>query len=931
VPTLQQIIEADADASLPAPTERDAALDLAPYRNFLKVEKHRLRLRHRAGAGGREICRGHATIIDALLHNLWRRAKQSLSPQAQREFPPLALVALGGYGRGELNPKSDLDVMLLHYGQVVASVRPLPHLSKMIEFILMPLYDLGFKVGHSVRTIEDCVQLANRDMQTKTSLIEARLIVGDEKLFVKFQKAIVSRCVENHVDAYIRARIGDQATRRNKFGNSPTMQEPNVKNGCGGLRDFQNLCWMAFFKHRTRSLEELQEREFITAVEAKRLEAAYDFLLRVRNELHCQTERATDVLAKGLQPALAGKLGFTDRSPRRRLEAFMREYYHHSRNIYLITRTVEERLALLPKAGALPAIRNLIRRPFARPREQTVDGFLLREGQIHPGSGRVFRDQPRRLMRVFLHAQKRGMKLHPDTVQMIRHQLYLVDRKFLRDTHVRNTFLEILNQRGNVSRWLRAMHEVGLLGKYLPEFGKMTCLVQHEYYHQYTADEHTLICLEQLDQIWESKDPLHASYAEMFQTIERPFILYLALLLHDSGKALNTGNHSETGALLATKAAHRLGLDGATTHSLQILIEHHLLMAQISQRRDLEDPAVIRHFAAQIQSAENLRMLTLHTFADSQATSDQLWNGFKESLLWQLHHKTMAELTGATAFIQAEARQRELLAEEVNRLQPDNVSEEEQNVHFQALPARYYQIHPAREIVLDLTLVHRFMAHQLSADPDQPLQPVVAWHNEPDRGYTSAKVCTWDRAGLFGIMAGSFAAAGVNILSAQVFTHEDDIVLDTFYVTDARGGGTVGREDREKFESILLKALTKGSVDFRTLIARLKTARPLYQSLEGEAMPVRVNFDNQSSEERTVIEIESEDRLGLLYVISDALTELGLNIYLAKILTEKGAAIDSFYVTEPGGLKITDLHRQEAIDKKLHGALEAMETWKNTP
>ena len=924
MPTLLEKIEANAAARLVLPAGAAPAQELARFKNFLKVEFHRLKILHRAGAGGREVCRGRAAVMDILIRYLWNGAKCTLSAQAQKEFPPLALVAIGGYGRAELNPHSDIDFMFLHDGQVVAGTKPLPYLAKLMDGILYPLWDLGFKVGHSVRSIADCVQVANSDVQSKTSLIEARLVVGDARLFARFQKTLLAKCVEGQESAYIAARLQDQAARHEKFGNSASMQEPNIKNGCGGLRDYQNLHWLAFFKYRTRSLEEMQQREFITPAERKQLEAAYDFLLGVRNELHYQISRPVDILTKSLQPVVATHLGYQDRSPSKRLERFMRDLYTHSRNIFLITRTLEERLALLPKPQALASIRRLIRGSFPQPQEQLLDGFKLVAGQILPGGNRVFHDQPRRLMRVFLHAQQRGLKLHPDAAQLLRKELALVDRAFLHDSHVRETFLEILNQRGNVARVVRAMHEVGMLGRYLPEFGKLTCLVQHEFYHQYTADEHTLVCLEQLDRAWEGAAAPLANYAVIFQEVERPFVLYLALLLHDAGKAVNTGHHAEVGGQLALRVARRLGLDGATSHSLRLLIEHHLTMTQVSQRRDLDDPAVIRAFAAQIQSAENLRMLTLHTFADSQATSDKLWNGFKDSLLWQLHHKTMLALCGGTDFIRAEERQRELLAQEIVRLLPRSFDPDEVHAHFATLPARYFQIHPVKDILTDLTLAHRFMHHQL-AEEEKALEPVILWHNEPDRGYTCAKVCTWDRAGLFSIMAGSFSASGINILSAQIFTRSDGIVLDTFYVVDARTGSPVHREEREAFERLLLRALTEEGIDFRGLIARQKSVRPLYQSLEGERLPTRIAFDNQTSETRTVIDIETEDRLGLLYAVSEVLTELQLDIFLAKISTERGAAIDSFYVCEPEGHKVESLDRQRLIEERLRAALALLD------
>jgi [protein-PII] uridylyltransferase len=906
-------IEADAAARLPLPPGRQATQELARYKAFLKVETHRIKMSHRAGGGGLEICRARAAMLDAMLRHLWDTAKEGLSEQARKEFPQLTLVAIGGYGRAELNPHSDIDFMFLHDRQVAVR-RPLPHLSKIIDGLLYPLWDIGLKVGHSVRTIEDCVKEANNDMQSKTSLIESRVVAGDSELFSKFEKVLVAKCVNKHVEEYIAMRLEDQRARHIKFGNSACMQEPNIKSGCGGLRDYQNLLWMAYFKYRTRSLLELQGHELISENERKQLEAAYDFLLRVRTEMHYHINRGMDVLSKSLQPAIAHNLGYTERSPSKRIERFMRHLYTHSRNIFRITRIVEQRLALLPRPKKL-SLRSFLPGGQNRPNEP-IDGFKIVEGEIQAAGPRVFRDQPRRLMRLFLYAQQRGLEIHPDLAQKVRNQLALVDRAFLSDEHVRETFLTILGQRGSVARVLRAMHETDFLGKYLPEFGRMTCLVQHEFYHQYTADEHTLMCLEQLDRIWEAKDAPYKEYVSLFQKLERPFLLYLALLLHDVGKPDGHGNHAMVSAELALRCAKRLGLDGSATHTLCLLIENHLLMASTSQRRDLDDPAVIRRFAKQIQNSETLTLLTLHTFVDSQATSDKLWNGFKDSLLWSLYHKTVELMAGGTEFVRAEEKQRELLMEEVQRQMPPSLTEEELRAHFGSLPPRYFQIHSAREVLGDLLLAHQFMRLQTS-DQENPLTPVIYWHDQPDRACNAVKVCTWDRAGLFWKIAGSLSAAGLNILSAQIFTRSDGIVLDTFYVQDARSGNPAGTDQREAFEDVIKQALIGEELDFHALIARRKITRPAYQAYVGERIASRIGFDNESSDTRTVIEVETEDRIGLLYAISQQLSELELDISAAKISTERGAAIDSFYVRETDGTKVVAVERQRGITQKL--------------
>ncbi len=917
-------IEEVARKRLSLPPNAGAAEKLACYKGFLKVETHRLKMHHNRGGEGHLICAGRATVVDVLLEHLWDTARSGMSAQAQKEFPPLALVAIGGYGRAELNPHSDIDFMFLHDGQVAAN-RALPYLSKVIDGVLYPLWDIGLKVGHSVRSIDDCVKVANSDMQSKTSLIESRLVAGDAQLFARFQKTLVAKCVEGFEDKYIAARLQDQAERRAKFGDSACMQEPNIKNGCGGLRDFQNLLWMSFFKYHTRSLHDLQEREFVTAAERKQLEEAYDFLLRARTELHYHVNRPIDSLSKNLQPAVARGMGYLERSPSQRIERFMRVLYTHMRNIFIITRTLEQRMALSPESSSRLSLRHWLPKRSRTP--DPVDGFIFMDGEIRAASKHIFRDSPRRLMRVFLHAQQRRMKLHPDLAQLIRNQISLVDRSFLNDEQVREAFLTILSRRGEVSPILRVMHEVNLLGKYIPEFGQLTCLVQHEFYHQYAADEHTLYCLEQLDRIWETKDELYAQYSPLFQSLVNPGLLYFALLLHDVGKSQKhkKGEHPVVSAQMAMKAAKRLRLEGPAAHTLQVLIENHLLMASVSQRRDLEDPAVIRHFARRIENVETLNLLTLLTFADSQGTSDKLWNGFKDALLWQLHSKTKAFFSGAAEPADLEIKQRESLQAEVRELTAGTYPAEEVEAHFAALPEWYFQTRKANDIVDDLNLVHRFM-RQLISEQDRALAPVTSWRDEPERGHNTVKVCTWDRAGLFCKIAGSLSATGLNILSARIFTRADGIALDSFFVNDARTGNLASREQHDEFAELLKRILMGEDMDLPALIARRITVRPAYQAYVGEHMPTQIHFDNEVFDSRTLIEIQTEDRLGLLYAISQTFTELSLDISGARIVTERGAAIDSFYLSELDGGKVESPERRKLIERGLRQAIQRLGT-----
>jgi [protein-PII] uridylyltransferase len=923
MPTLLEKIEASAAARLVLPAGTLPRQELARYKNFLKVETHRLKILHRAGADGREICRARSVIMDLVLRYILEGVKQASPQLARASSPVLTLVAIGGYGRAELNPHSDIDIMFLHESDMVSEGKAHPALAELVDGTLYTLWDLGLKIGHSVRSIDDCVKVANNDMQSNTSLIEARRIIGEEALFDRFNSAVLAKCVLGYDSEYIQMRLEDQAARRMKYGNSAFMQEPNVKNGCGGLRDYQNLLWMAYFKYRTRTLAELEEREMISASERKQLDRAYGYLLRVRNELHYFLNRPSDVLGRSLQPNIAANLGWHDRSPGKRLEEFMGEFYSHTRNIDLITRTVEQRLALFPPPKRLLSFaRDIFHSHSEKDRETIVDGLKFSDGEIRAASPGIFRDSPKRLMRVFLHMQQKGLKLHPATAQLIRNQLSLVNNSFRSDPHVRATFLEILDQRGSVAPILRSMHEVGLLGKFLPEFGRLTCLVQLEFYHQYTADEHTLMCVEKLDQIWYAKTPPLNAYADISREVENPYLLYLALLLHDSGKAFRTGHHEEIGGRLAQNVSRRLDLDGAKSHTLRLLIENHLAMAQISQRRDLDDSTVIENFARQIQTTGNLVLLTLHTIADSMGTSNQLWNGFKDAVLWRLYKKSRQVLGGGTEFLLAEARQRELLIEEVQRIAPPTFDPAEIQAHINNLPPRYCQINDGRDILGDVLQVHRFIQLQLSESEDNALTPIITWHNEPDRGYTTVKLCTWDRERFFTHITGCLTAAGLNILGAEILTRFDGIILDTFYVADARTGQLANREEREKFEYLVQNLLTGAPLDLPALIAKVRPAAAIYKSLDGERIPTLVELDNATSATRTIVDLQAEDRVGLLYDVSRALLESNVQIHLAKILTEKGAAIDTFYIAERDGSKVLDPERQQAFKYRLRQAVQ---------
>ncbi|HCV99585.1 MAG TPA: [protein-PII] uridylyltransferase [Verrucomicrobiales bacterium] len=905
-------------ASLDIPADSSLAKELPRLKRHLKSESTRLQEWHREGADGREVCAARSAVIDTLLATLFDWTLDTFEPKKRERKLTMSLVAIGGYGRSELNPHSDIDFMLLHSGTTPSVTRIFNHelIEKLTgpEGLIYTLYDLGMKVGYSVRNIQDAVNVANDDMQTKTSLIESRLISGDAGLFEQFQKRVEVKCVRSHIDDYLQMRIADQDARRVKFGNSALLQAPNIKNGCGGLRDYQNLLWMTHFKYGTRTLAELEAQEMIRPNNRAQLEEGYGFLLRVRNELHYQTKRPSDDLHKALQPKVAWQLGYKDRSPARRLEAFMRDLYMHMRRIHLITRMVERRLALRPKPSRrIPSLRSLF---GGVEKQETLDGFQVIEGELVPVSSRVFKDQPRRLMRVFLHAQQRGLEFHPDLIQLLRDNVSLVDESFIKDAEVHETFLEILNQRGNVAPAVRAMHEVDLLGRFIPEFGRMTCMVQHEFFHAYAADEHTLICLEKLDQVWDADERPFTDYTHILQDIDLPYLLYLALFLHDAGKGMESGDHVKNGAVVCLQVGERLGLSPRRLSRLRFLVDSHLLMAEVSQRRDIDSPTVIRQFAEAVQDEENLAMLTLLTFADSLGTSDDLWNDFKNTLLQSLYRRTDRRLASGEDYEAAEKNRLAKLKFTLRDELPPHLSEEELEAHFNHLTPRYFRAHSIRHILVDLEQVNLFLNRVTAKRNEKVLEPIINWHDRPARGYTSLKVCTWDRPGLFTTISGALAATGLNILSARVFSRSDGIIIDTFFVVNAKTGGLAKRAERDKFSKLITQALLlDGDSEFE------EQAMVKREDTEEWQLPIRIRIDTQSVESRTIVEVESEDRLGLLHRISNVLTQHDLNIHVARISTEKGAAIDTFYVRTKSGGKPTDENKLDELKRALETEL----------
>lgn len=943
---LLESLRAEAAKQLPLPPGRRPCQEVMRYQRYLQRSRLRTRYAHNQGASGREVVQALALAVDLVFQHAFEAAGALPEYAGRGRSARCAIVALGGYGRRELSPHSDIDVQFLHEsGDLQKGDRP-AFLALLEESWL---YNVFPKVQSVVRTPAESVAAGNQDLRSKTSLIEARWVCGDERLFARLQRRVISGCVAGQENAYVEQRLADQAERRRRFGNTPFLQEPNVKNGCGGLRDYQNLVWLSFFRYRTAGTAELQQRQLISAAEQADLDRAYDFLLRIRNDLHFRSERPHDVLLKAVQPAVARAMGYLDGSPSKRVDRLMRAYYGHVRTIHDLTRNVEERLALLPQPGRLPRLGDLLRARRRRAAYE-VDGFKFVDGQVLPVSGRIFRERPSRLMQAFFNAQRRRLRLHPELLQLVRDHVALVTPAFRKDPGVAQMFLELLKARGQVGGCLRQMHEARFLGAYLPAFGRLTARVQHEFFHQYTVDEHTLVCLEKLDAVWHEQTPSLRPYTEMFRHLERPELLYLALLLHDAGKGEGR-DHAERGARIGATVCRQLHLDDAGARRVQFLIRQHLAMVSTSQKRNLGDPHVIETFARLVGDLENLRALALLTLADSMGTSDQLWTTFKDALLLTLYQRTREHLEGQGAVV-AEAERTRLL-EEVHRAAPADLPADEIQAHFDRVPPRYFLHALAADVLADLRIAHEFLQAQVLAT-GAPLAPIVHGQVAEARGCSVVRCCTWDRPGLFAKLAGAFTAARLNILGAEIYTRTDDLAIDTFYVTDADTGAPATPRVMERFRALARAALTAPATSPEApptlpLTAAGDAGVPSASAAEGGRAPAEpapagpalkppgaapvplgdpfrtsVVFDNHSSPSHTIIEIETEDRLGLLHTIATVLAGLGVDIALARIHTSNGGASDAFYVSEAGGKPILGAARQKEIRSALLAAIRAL-------
>ncbi|OGL02357.1 MAG: [protein-PII] uridylyltransferase [Candidatus Rokubacteria bacterium RIFCSPHIGHO2_12_FULL_73_22] len=870
----------------------------APDRRRLRLEFFRqalaegfdsLKVRHAEGASGQESVRAHARLIDDVVLALTRLlaadgARAGLVPT------PLAVMALGGYGRGELNLQSDVDLMVIYEGELS------PYVQRAMQELLYTLWDLGLQVGHSLRSLDDCVAMARTDFSSRTSMQEARFLAGDRRLFARFQRVLRENVYRRDFGKFLETTLTERDQRYRKFGASPYIGEPNVKESAGGLRDMHTAMWLGAAKFGARTLRELADKGLITPREQAAADAALTFLWRVRNELHFFSGHKNDVLGRDLQPRIAKNLGYENDETSLGVERFMHDYYLHARVIHRVSRRLIARCQeTLSRRGSAER----------RQRQQALaDGLVFFDGALHLADRdpRRLREDATRLMKVFWHLHRLGCELSLDLERAVEDALHLVDDGFRRSPLVRDLFLDVCRNWGRVAQTFSEMHEIGLLGRYLPEFGALTCLVQYDVYHRFSADQHSLFAVEHLEALAPGQSAESEGAALVFNEVEKPELLMLGMLLHDIGKAQGHG-HVAKGIPLVRALTARMGLDPADAGAVEFLVAHHLTMSHVAQRRDIDDPKTVADFAATAGDPQRLRMLYLLTYADMRAVGPGVLTPWQARILHELYARALARLTGGRV-----ARpNRTQLVGRLHAAVGEDLELQAVKAHLAMVTDRYLASTSVQRMAEHLRMLRRLAGASV----------VTELFHHPDLGSSDLVVVTRDVPGLFALIAGTLAAHGVNIISAQIHTRADGIAIDTFQVNDPLGETLTSKARWTRLLDALRAVLT-GEERVETLLERRRAAGRAPASAAG---PPKIALDNQLSDAATVLEVKCPDRLGLLYLITRTLSALGLDIASARIATEIDQAFDTFYVHDRQGRKLEDPETLARVREALAEAL----------
>ncbi|MEQ1627710.1 MAG: [protein-PII] uridylyltransferase [Nitrospira sp.] len=849
------------------------------------------------GASGGDIVIAQTDLVDALIIGRYRNAaRQGGDAMMTAGFQHCCLVAIGGYGRRELSPYSDIDLMVL-FRPEAAKIVP-----EFVRQVLHPLWDIGFQVGHSVRTIPDCISLGLSDATVRTSMMEARFLTGNAQLFQEFHSAYFRKVSTVAVDKYLDQKLVERRREYEKFGETVYLLEPNVKKSQGGLRDLHLLQWAGIARYQAPTIRELSDRGMLSRQDYVVVSEAREFLLRVRGLLHVHAGMAQEILSFEEQVWLAARFGFEDRPHLLAVEQFMQQYYRHTMGLHeATTRFVQRcksRSIWARLSGWLPTAK--LENYFVLSGEVLTVPIELRPRVI---------ESPALLMRLFDLARSKHVAIEPALVEDIhRHMEGLAGEGFC-TPEVSRIFMSILAGPGTAAT-LEAMHRAHLLEKLIPVCSSVRGLMQFNQYHKYTVDEHSLLAVAKVESFAQNQGML----GEVYREVKRKDLLHLAVFLHDMGKGQEE-DHSEVGRRIAEEMATRLGLDDAERRTVAFLVHRHLMMAHTAFRRDPNDEKVVLPFAREVGTPEVLRKLLVLTAADIAAVGPGVLTKWKESLLVELYVRTMQEVSGEREAADAPERLKSIASEVMQqpalRGQTD-VSPPWVEAQLRQFPLRYAYGTSPRRIAAHLSTIRRLSPGEVLVDSE--FNDLL--------GTCEYAVVTFNDVipGIFSKIAGVMAANGLQILDAQILTRLDGVVVDTFQVTDP---DYKGAPPRDRLESIgtMIRSVLQGKEAVETVVQR--GTRMSASRLIGPArQATEVRIDNETSERYTIVDVFADDRQGLLYVITNAIFRQGMSVHAARISTRLDQVADVFYVTDAQGKKVEQAEPVELVRQGIWKEIE---------
>lgn len=851
-------------------------------------ELHTKKAKRDRALSGSILAKKRTEIVDKLI-------RQAIVQQGFKDLKNVAVVALGGYGRNELCPYSDIDIMFLY------KPRNKSFAKDITEKLLYLLWDLNFEVGHSVRTIDECIELCqdeDEDTTILTSLLDSRLVFGDKDLYSDFEKKLYNDLMPNISSKFIQKKIEENEERLNRFGRSIYLIEPNVKEGEGGLRDIHYALWISQAKFKVKSFDELLPKGILLEKEIRTFEKGFNFLLLIRSELHYLAQRREDRLGFEFQEKVARFLGFKN-AELPAVERFMRIYYLRANETREQSKRLIEKCLTVPKAKIK-----------ARKIIHLEHGFIIQAGMLSVSSADNLKEDPANLMRAFEYSDKHEVKMNSYLVELIRDSVNLasVDESLRTNEEFNASFLRLLRKGKNVADTLFEMNRLRLLGYYIPEFGKIVCMGQHDAYHVYTVDVHSIFMVREIENLlnykYDQEFPLLTKTAE---SVMKRHVLYLACLFHDMGKGEGR-NHAQKGAAMIPKIAKRMGLTRVDGEQLEFLVKHHLIMTHFSQRRDIHDFSLIARFARSVKTLETLSLLYLLTFADVRSVGPDVWTNWKGMLLKELYIRTVNVLEQGE-FKKEEPKDRlRRVTDDVSERLTKKVSKKNVKTILSKMPDSYFLGFSPKKIASHVDFIDKskgVIGFDLSFYPNQEFDEITIWGK--------------DEHGIFSRLCGVIRASGFNILGARITTRSDGRILDVFYV-NRLGKSSGGEQELCKKLDDNLNGVLSGKLDLEKLVAKRKKDRSLYGKTVPQ-YPTRIEVDNEASEKATIIDVYTYDRGGLLYDITKAFKELNVSIEYAKISTKVDQVVDAFYVVDNKGKKITDTEKIEDIKAAILNAI----------